>query len=235
MSINDSQTSGTKWYLRLVIRSMFGILLVVAIIFIPAGRINYWQGWVFSGVMVLILIVSILMFANKPDLIKEREKPGPGTKWWDKIFYALYIPAFFAVVIIACLDTGRFGWTAPFPIPVYVIGYILFLFANFINTWSMWVNRFFSSTVRIQTDRGQEVIQTGPYRWMRHPGYVGGILLAISMAVIFGSLWALIPAGIVAILLVIRTYLEDTTLQKELAGYTDYVSHVKYRLLPGIW
>ena len=97
----------------------------------------------------------------------------------------------------------------------------------------MWVNRFYSSVVRIQT--GQEVVQDGPYRFVRHPGYVGGILMAISSSLIFGSLWALIPAGIVVILLIIRTHLEDITLQKELQGYIDYTKKIRYRLLPGIW
>ncbi|HUV75978.1 MAG TPA: isoprenylcysteine carboxylmethyltransferase family protein [Dehalococcoidales bacterium] len=99
----------------------------------------------------------------------------------------------------------------------------------------MWVNRFFSSVVRIQKDRGQEVVQNGPYHSVRHPGYVGGILMAISTSLVLGSLWALIPAGVIFILLVIRTYLEDTTLQKELTGYADYAKKVRFRLLPGIW
>ena len=97
------------------------------------------------------------------------------------------------------------------------------------------LNRFFSTTVRLQCDRGQYVIRSGPYRIVRHPGYVGGILLGISMALVLGSLWALIPAGGVLILLIIRTYLEDITLQKELQRYTDYAQKVRYRLVPGIW
>jgi protein-S-isoprenylcysteine O-methyltransferase Ste14 len=107
--------------------------------------------------------------------------------------------------------------------------------AVFITLWAIWINRFFSSVVRIQKERGQEVIQDGPYRFVRHPGYVGGILLALGNALVLGSLWALIPAGIMSLLLVIRTYLEDITLQRELPGYTDYTRKVKYRLLPWIW
>jgi protein-S-isoprenylcysteine O-methyltransferase Ste14 len=99
----------------------------------------------------------------------------------------------------------------------------------------MWVNNWFSSTVRIQMDRDQHVVQDGPYRYVRHPGYVGGILMAVSASLILGSLWALIPASIVVLLLVIRTYLEDTTLQKELPGYADYTKKVRYRLVPGLW
>jgi len=231
----DNENKKKNWYFRIGFQSFFGILLVLAIIFLPAGRITYWQGWAFAGTMVLIVLISAIMFAGKTDVIKERQKPGPGTKWWDKIFYAFYIPAFFAVVIIAGLDAGRFGWTGQFPVLLYIIGYIVFLFSNFMYLWSMWINRFFSSTVRLQTDRGQEVVQNGPYRLVRHPGYVGGILMGISTALVLGSLWALIPAGVVMLLLIIRTYLEDATLQKELPGYADYASKVRYRLLPGIW
>ena len=221
--------------LKMIIKGFLSILLVMAIVFIPAGRLNYWQGWGFTGILILIVVISYILFAGKADLIKEREKPGPGTKWWDKVFYAFYIPAFFAVVIIASLDAGRFGWTAQFSLYIYVLGYLIFIFANFVTTWSMWVNRFFSSTVRIQTDRGQQVIQTGPYRFVRHPGYVGGILLGLGTSLILGSFWALIPAGFVTMLLITRTYLEDATLQKELLGYADYTSKVRFRLLPGIW
>jgi protein-S-isoprenylcysteine O-methyltransferase Ste14 len=99
----------------------------------------------------------------------------------------------------------------------------------------MWTNRFFSSTVRIQTDRGHEVVEGGPYRFMRHPGYVGAILLVTSISLVLGSLWALIPAGVVAVLLIIRTCLEDITLQRELTGYADYARRVRFRLVPGIW
>jgi protein-S-isoprenylcysteine O-methyltransferase Ste14 len=207
----------------------------IGMILILTGRINYWQGWVFGGVTALILLVKSILFSDRSDLFQERIKPGPGTKWWDKVFYAFFIPAFFAVFIIGCLDGGRFGWTASLPIFVYISGYIMYIFSISIFLWAQQINRFFSSVVRIQHDRGHEVIQTGPYKYVRHPGYIGGILMVISTALVLGSLWALIPAGIVSILLVIRTYLEDTTLQKELVGYAPYATKVRYRLLPGVW
>lgn len=224
-----------KWYFRTVIKGILSLPLIIAIIIILAGRVNYWQGWVFGGICCFGVLIQSIAFINKTDLIKERFKPGPGTKWWDKIFWAFYAPTFFAVFIIACLDAGRFRWTAQLPLSVYIIGYIVYLLSQFITSWSMWVNRFFSTTVRIQTDRGQVVVRNGPYSFVRHPGYVGGILLAISSSLILGSLWGLIPAGGVVFLLIIRTYLEDITLQKELQGYSDYAVKVRYRLLPGIW
>jgi protein-S-isoprenylcysteine O-methyltransferase Ste14 len=140
-----------------------------------------------------------------------------------------------AILIIGALDTGRFGWTQELSIAFYVVSYAVFLLSIFSFTWPMWVNEWFSSTVRIQKDRDQQVVQTGPYKIVRHPGYVGGILMSVSMALILGSLWALIPASFSVVILVIRTYLEDITLQKELVGYADYAKKVRYRLLPGIW
>ena len=188
-----------------------------------------------SGTIFLLVLISYIAFSNKTELIKEWVKPGPGTKWWDKVFCAFFIPSYSAIIIIASLDAGRFQWTTHLPVAVYIISYIAHLFSNFIILWSMWVNEFFSSIVRIQTDRGQEVVQNGPYRFVRHPGYIVGIILGISNALVLGSLWALIPAGFIMTLLIIRTYLEDNTLVKELAGYSDYAKKVRYRLLPGIW
>ena len=233
--IDDSRKGKNIGYFTRVFLGFFTLLLMIAMILILAGGINYWQGWVFGGVTAVILLVKSILFPDRSDLFQERIKPGPGTKWWDKVFYAFYIPAFFAVFIIGCLDGGRFGWTESLPVFVYISGYIMYIFSILIFLWAAQVNRFFSSVVRIQYDRGHEVIQTGPYKYVRHPGYIGGILMAISTALVLGSLWALIPAGIVSILLIIRTYLEDTTLQKELAGYVLYTKKVRFRLLPGVW
>lgn len=233
--IDDSRKGKNSGYFTRVFLGFFTLLLMIAMILILAGRINYWQGWVFGGVTALILLVKSIFFPDRSDLFQERIKPGPGTKWWDKVFYAFYIPAFFAVFIIGCLDGGRYGWTASLPVFVYISGYIMYIFSISIFLWAQQINRFFSSVVRIQHDRGHEVIQTGPYKYVRHPGYIGGILMAISTALVLGSLWALFPAGVVSILLIIRTYLEDTTLQKELFGYALYATKVRYRLLPGVW
>jgi protein-S-isoprenylcysteine O-methyltransferase Ste14 len=235
MPTNESAKKGPFEYLKLVVTGFLALLLIVASIFLLAGRLTYWQGWAFSGVTVLLVVIQLLLFADKTDLVKERAKPGPGTKWWDKVFLALYVPLFFAIVIVACLDAGRFVWSPRLPLVVYVISYIAFIFSIYLYSWAMWVNRWFSRAVRIQTDRDQQVVQDGPYRYVRHPGYVGGSLMALSTALALGSLWALIPAGLVVMLLIIRTYLEDVTLQKELPGYIEYTDKVRYRLVPGLW
>ena len=230
-----SEKKKNNWYFRLVVKGILSIPVIIAIVLILAGRIDYWQGWVFGGICFFGAIIKSIAFVNKPDFARERVKPGPGTKWWDKVFWAFYAPVFFAVVIVASLDAGRFRWTTHLPVSVYIISYTFHILSYFIESWCMWTNKFFSSVVRIQTDRGHKVVRDGPYKIVRHPGYVGGILLAISISLILGSLWALIPAGVIVILLIIRTYLEDITLQKELQGYADYTKKVKYRLLPGIW
>jgi protein-S-isoprenylcysteine O-methyltransferase Ste14 len=235
MPPKESTNKESKEYLKIVVKGFISLLFIIAFIFLLAGRLTYWQGWVFSIVMVLLVVIQMIAFADKTDLARERFKPGPGTKWWDKVFWALYAPLFFAIFIVACLDVGRFLWSPQLPLVVYVISYIAFIFSIYLYSWAMWVNTWFSSTVRIQTDRAQEVVQTGPYRYVRHPGYVGGILMAISTSLVLGSLWGLIPAVFVIMLLIIRTYLEDTTLQKELPGYFDYVKKVRYRLVPGLW
>ncbi|MGC9445043.1 MAG: methyltransferase family protein [Candidatus Methanospirareceae archaeon] len=222
-------------YLRIVVRGFFALLIIIAFIFILAGRLSYWQGWAFSIVTVLLVMVQMLLFAPKTELARERFKPGPGTKWWDKLFWVLYAPLFFAIVIIACLDTGRFRWSPELPVAVYITSYLAYICSIYLYSWAMWVNQWFSSTIRIQTDREQQVVQEGPYRSVRHPGYVAGILMALSTAVALGSLWALVPAGLVVLLLIIRTALEDRTLQKELPGYAEYAQKVQYRLVPKLW
>ena len=184
---------------------------------------------------MLFWLVVAVMFVGKPDVIEERVRPGPGMKWWDKVFFALYIPSFLAILAVATLDAGRHHWTAQFPFPAYAAAYTVLTAAYGLVLWAMWTNRFFSSVVRIQSGRGHHVVHDGPYRFVRHPGYVGAILLGLASAVILGSLWSLIPAGLMAMLVTVRTALEDATLQRELPGYSEYARKVRYRLLPGVW
>ena len=114
-------------------------------------------------------------------------------------------------------------------------GLVVFVLGMGLMTWAMIVNNFFSLVVRIQKDRGHTVVSSGPYAYVRHPGYIGGILFQLATPVMLGTLWALVPAGLAACLIVIRTVLEDKTLQAELDGYKDYAARVRYRLLPGVW
>jgi protein-S-isoprenylcysteine O-methyltransferase Ste14 len=204
-------------------------------IFILAGRINYWQGWLFVAGYNSFFLIYLVLFANKKEFIQERAKPGPGTKSWDKFFFPLYLPTSISILVVAALDAGRFSWTAKLPALVYIISYPAIVLSLSLFLWAMRANKFFSSVVRIQTDRGHHVIRSGPYRFIRHPGYLAVIFAFISVAPALGSLWALIPASLTSVLIIIRTYLEDKTLKEELPGYSEYTQDVKFRLLPNIW
>jgi protein-S-isoprenylcysteine O-methyltransferase Ste14 len=233
---NNQSFAGKKpSYLRVIIRIYFFIFVLLGVIFASAGRLSYWQGWLLGVVFLAIVIVFSFVFANKRDVIFERVRPGPGTKWWDKIFYALYIPGSLSVFVVSALDGGRFRWSPLLPVTLYVISILVLIFSHLFILWCMWTNKFFSSTVRIQADRGHQVIEDGPYRFVRHPGYLAAIFWFISASLVLGSVYGLIPVTVVIVLFFIRTYLEDITLQKELSGYCDYAKKVPFRLIPYLW
>jgi protein-S-isoprenylcysteine O-methyltransferase Ste14 len=140
----------------------------------------------------------------------------------------------FPMVIVAGLD-HRHNWSSEFPLWLIMIGFILIALGYAFAAWALAENRFFSSVVRIQTDRGHVVCDTGPYRFVRHPGYAGNIPPLFGIVLALGSVWALLPAAAALIITVIRTALEDRTLQEELPGYRDYARRVHYRLIPGIY
>ena len=220
--------------LRGYIRLILYILLVAAILFVSAGRVDWYIAWVFLGVYILIVFIS-LIFVD-PELIEERSHIGPGAKKWDIVLASLTVVFLFLLTfLIAGLDAGRFHWSPPFPVWVQLLGLVIYVMGSVITSWAMITNKFFSSVVRIQTDRDHYVVTDGPYKYVRHPGYTGAIIVSISIPLILGSLWAFIPALIGDCILVIRTVLEDNTLKKELHGYDEYASRVRYRLIHGIW
>lgn len=230
-----SPTIDRKLSFQMALRTAAGLFAVFLFLFIPAGRLDYWQGWLYLGLSLAILLVTRWVLRGSPELIEERLKPGAGMKTWDKLYFALSTPLYLVMLVVAGLDAGRFGWSPPLPAWVYLTGVAVYLAGQGLFLWAKRVNRFFATVVRIQAERGQTVCRDGPYRQVRHPGYVGGILFGVSSPLILGSLWALIPAVLAAALLVIRTLLEDRTLQAELAGYREYTQQVKYRLVPGVW
>jgi protein-S-isoprenylcysteine O-methyltransferase Ste14 len=136
--------------------------------------------------------------------------------------------------VVAGLDF-RFGWSTGIMPALQFAALVVAVGGYALGTWAMAVNAYFSLVVRIQHDRGQKVVSDGPYRWVRHPGYVGTILFELAAPLLLGSWWALVPGVISALLLVVRTALEDRTLQQELDGYKQYAGEVRYRLLPGVW
>jgi protein-S-isoprenylcysteine O-methyltransferase Ste14 len=231
----DAERAERRLLLVEVTRNLLFFCILIALLFLSAGRLDYWQGWLLVGLMAVQTVVSLLQFSGNTSLAAERLKPGPGTKPWDKLFMALYFPLSMGIFVVGGLDAGRFGWTRGLPVWVYPVSVAVYCASFAFTRWAMQTNRWFSSVVRIQTERGQRVVQDGPYRFVRHPGYTGIIGSFLSAPFILGSFWSLVPATAVVLLLIVRTALEDSMLQEELAGYAGYAVRVRYRLLPGIW
>src|SRR5579883_369942 len=219
-----------------LIRVLLAVPVYFALfMFLPAGTWEWLKGWVFILVFVSSMaIVSVYLWRVNPEVVVARATSHEGTKRWDKILVSLLLLAVYAIVPVAALDDERFHWL-PLPWWVCVIGYGLFFSGMVLVTWAESVNKFFEVTVRLQTDRGQMVIDTGPYAIVRHPGYVSGILIAVGTALCLASVWALIPAGLATVLFIVRTRWEDQTLQSELPGYTEYTQRVRSKLIPGVW
>jgi len=235
MQMKQPVTNNENFQFTLLSKNISGVFWMLVIIFIGAKRLDYWQGWCYCSFVLLVFIFTNIFFLNRADLLREREKPGPGVKRWDNIILKIFTPLFFLIVIVASLDAGRFNADRKLPVLVYLFAYFTLVFSQGISFWAMRINKFFSSAVRIQKDRGHRVVSKGPYTIIRHPGYLSIILSNFATALVLGSLWALIPAGVASVLIIIRTYLEDKLLQKELSGYYDYAKKVKYRILPYIW
>jgi len=209
--------------------------LIAAILFLAAGRLNWTWAWVYLGIcLVSVLINGTITLRTSPETIAERGELKM-TRKWDKVVSGLYgLGMYFALPLVAGLDV-RFGWARDLSVAWHVAGAVLLAVGLELSAWAMIANAYFSTAVRIQSDRGHTVCSTGPYRFVRHPGYVGFILQSISVPFLLGSLWALIPGITATVLMIIRTSLEDRTLQAELPGYQDYVQKVRYRLVLGIW
>jgi protein-S-isoprenylcysteine O-methyltransferase Ste14 len=225
----------TKLIARYAILETLRIVGMGVALFWSAGKIDWWPAWASLAVMLAWMIATaIVIFRFNPDLLADRLGSRKGAKHWDAAIVSILGLTTLVRYIVAGLDQ-RYGWTGGFPLAAQVaaltvcfLGYALFVWATASNT-------FFSYIVRIQTERGHAVATGGPYRYVRHPAYVGAILYELAVPVLFASWWALLVSGLNAILLILRTALEDRTLQAELTGYADYTRQVRHRLLPGIW
>ena len=222
-----------KFAVRMVVfAALFPILLFVA-----AGRLDWWQGWAYVVIAVGITAIGrYLMIRKNPGLLAERSQAlgRDDTKSWDKILVPLVALGPLLQLIVAGLDM-RFGWSASFPLWLELTGIGLMLVGYLFATWAMLVNAFYSSAVRIQHDRGQHVVTDGPYRIVRHPSYIGAIIGNFGTSLLLSSWWSLIVVVAIIVVLVIRTRLEDATLYNELPGYPDYAQQTRFRLVPGVW
>jgi protein-S-isoprenylcysteine O-methyltransferase Ste14 len=220
---------------KTTIRAILTALLFLALLFIPAGTLNWPEAWIF--VLFYFSIVSgVLLWLKKksPGLLRERIDQRKDSKSWDKVIITAYTLLIVGLLVVTGLDAKRFGWS-DIPLLVKVLGFLGYFPALGFAFWAMLENAYASNVVRIQEDRGHEVCTTGPYRFIRHPMYVGVIFALISIPLSLGSYYALILSASAIILFIIRTALEDKTLRAELPGYKDYAQKVRYRLFPGIW
>jgi protein-S-isoprenylcysteine O-methyltransferase Ste14 len=221
-----------------LIRLILLVVIMLATLLLSAGRWDWWEAWAYTITGLLVLLGSrAFMIKKHPDLALERAQAHEkeDVKGWDRFlmpFTALIGP--FISWIVAGLDQ-RFGWSPDLPDWIQIVALAVIQVGSLIGSWAMIANRYFSSQVRIQADRGQTVVRDGPYRYVRHPGYAGGLLSWLAGPVFFSSLWVILPTVLVIIASLVRTALEDRTLREELPGYEEYASETKYRVLPGIW
>lgn len=211
--------------------------VMMAVFFTSAGRRDLPRAWLFFGAAFIYFVASTLaVYRFNPELLIARlTLRREGSKTWDEVLMRVAnLTGMLLIPAVAGLDVGRYGWSGLDLIYV-VPGFALFVLGAVLITWAMIVNRYFESTVRIQEDRDHEVVSTGPYGFVRHPGYLSGILWMSSIPLIIGSLYTLIPVMIYGAMIVLRTHLEDRTLRDELPGYSEYAERVKYRLVPWIW
>ncbi|MBW6473243.1 MAG: isoprenylcysteine carboxylmethyltransferase family protein [Anaerolineaceae bacterium] len=222
---------------RVIIQALFFVLVMPFLPLMISGQWNWWEGWAYGILGFVSFVISRLLAAkHEPDLIAERAKfmQHEDAQAWDKKIIPLLGLVGIVTAVISGLDR-LFNWTPIFDLWVSVLGLILLVVGYTISSYALIVNRFFSGMVRLQTDRGQHVISEGPYRWVRHPGYAGGLLAYLATPLLLNSIWLLIPILLTVGLYVMRTSLEDRFLQKNLEGYREYAKKVQYRLVPGIW
>lgn len=221
---------------RVVLQTFFGFTWYLGSLYLGAGTIHWTRGWICVALWVTAMpAVGLIAHHYNPGLLRERAKwRRKDTKRFDKVFFALYMPLALFQPALGAIDVVRYHWSS-LPFAYVYVGVILYLLASSIVAWVLATNPYAESSVRIQTDRGQTVITSGPYRFVRHPMYVGCILMYFGTPLILGSLWAVMAAAVVAVLFLARTVLEDRALRRELPGYGEYAARTRYRLLPGVW
>jgi protein-S-isoprenylcysteine O-methyltransferase Ste14 len=218
-----------------ILDQILSVAVMGVALFWSAGRIDWWAAWAAIAVwLAFFTITDILLLRFNPDLMAERLAPPKGAKNWDRAIMSIFRLTTLVRYILAGLDQ-RYEWTGGFPLALQIAALMVCVLSYALLAWAMVSNPFFSQIVRLQSDRGHAVATDGPYRFVRHPGYAGMILFEPAMSTLLASWWAIVASGVCVILLILRTALEDSTLQSELNGYADYAHQVRYRLVPGIW
>ena len=232
----EKRSISQKTMLKVIIGLTVAALVVVfaGFVFMNASRLGWTLGWIYVGIVAATLAINLVCLRLwNPELIRRRMRVSKFSKTWDKVWAVLFGVAMIAIYVVAVIEARDRIPSAPGA--AWLLGLAIFIPGWALAIWSMVVNPFFEKTVRIQTEHGHRVIDTGPYAYMRHPGYVGFSGWMLSTPLLLASTWAFVPALISVVLLVMRTALEDRTLQKELPGYAEYAARVRFRLIPGVW
>jgi protein-S-isoprenylcysteine O-methyltransferase Ste14 len=234
-TINLNSSATRRGVVRWCIRETMGIVMAGAILFLCAGRWDWLWGWATLFTLALwVGATALAVIPTNPALLAERTGPRKGAKPWDTAIMGIVGMIVLAIYVVGGLDV-RNNWTTGFPMAAHVAGVIVTVLGYALVVWATASNAFFSQIVRIQKERGHAVATGGPYRFVRHPGYVGSIVAYVGTPIILGSGWAIVLGVGSAVLMIVRTAFEDKTLLQELNGYKDYATRVRYRLLPGVW
>ena len=211
------------------------LLLFACALFGSAGTLAWPRAWSYLAAAVALEALTLSLLAIRaPTTLNQRGAFGAGVKPFDRAFAALWLTLALVTPVIAGLDAVRYRWSA-LPWFCFSAGLVVLVSASLFGTWAMVENEHFEQFVRIQHERGHRVVTGGPYRFVRHPGYLGAVLGALATPLMLGSLWAFLPAGLLVLLFVARTQLEDATLRRELEGYEQYARRTRFRLVPWVW
>lgn len=221
-------TFSMVWRLLVFLGSIIGIMRL------SVGRWDLWNVWAYAGIYAAGMVVgTVVVYRTDPTLFAERVRPGPGGK--DPKLRWLAIPLMLGHVVLAGLDVGRLHWSDRVPLVAQLLGLLALASGMGMSSWAMSANRFFSSDARIQRERGHCVVAGGPYRYVRHPGYLGALLMSVGSPPALGSYISGLPMLVMAGLIFRRLFIEEEMLLAELQGYREYAARVRYRLLPWIW
>lgn len=229
-------SSLNRFGIRSVVVQTIALIIGLVILFISAGTLNWLRGWIYAGLVTIYWVISTAVMARvNPEMLNARGSVvKEGTKDFERIWIIIYPTLTFVNLVVMGFDAVRFQWSF-MPFWLAILGIVILIPACILGAWAMVVNKFFEWAARIQDDRQHDVCTTGPYKIMRHPGYISLIGSILSYPLILGSWWGFVLTGISVVIIIIRTVLEDRMLQNELPGYKEYAKQVKYRLIPLIW